>query len=173
MYLEVGLFSLLNDSVLIHLERSVFLRTCVFRLVLLLISECFVDVRGEGVVRPSCDCCSFLDVRIISFFPSFRFPFTPPIVPFPHVHQDTTRVSVNPLKQFKLERKSHSNPKRSAISGFRISATMDDPFSSSEKEMELESIVSPIRPRRNRYDDIDDDDSSEDSILNPFSRNTA
>lgn len=50
---------------------------------------------------------------------------------------------------------------------------MDDPFSSSEKEMELESIVSPIRPRRSRYDDIDDDDSSEDSILNPVSRNTA
>ena len=41
---------------------------------------------------------------------------------------------------------------------------MDDPFSSSEKEMELESIVSPIRPRRSRYDDIDDDDFGEEGF---------
>ena len=48
--------------------------------------------------------------------------------------------------------------------------SMEDPFSSSEKKLELENLVSPIKPRREENSILSDEEESEDSILNQVAR---
>lgn len=48
--------------------------------------------------------------------------------------------------------------------------SMEDPFSSSEKKLELENLVSPIKPRREENSILSDEEESEDSILNRVAR---
>lgn len=47
---------------------------------------------------------------------------------------------------------------------------MEDPFSSSEKKLELESIVSPIKPHGEENSILSDDEDSDDSVLNRVAR---